>query len=332
MDESGLVLKVLRMSTEDGPGVRTTVFLKGCPLNCLWCHNPESIGPRIDLQWFRSKCIGCQGCMRACPENALAMTENGIEIHRALCSRCGICADQCPSGAMEMIGEIRQAHELVKELERDRVYFERSGGGVTISGGEPTFQSDFSAAVLKGLKEAGLSTAIDTCGYCSENQMGKLLPFSDLALFDLKIIDPVRHKTFTGVSNDLILKRLVQAHEHMKSHNTPRRLWIRTPIIPGITDDTENIMGIGAFIWANLKDCVERWELCAFNNYCADKYERLNLAWSLACIPTLTNRTMEDMASIAKDSGVNPEIVSWSGATRGHEEYSLEAESSTRAQ
>ncbi|MEW6263472.1 MAG: glycyl-radical enzyme activating protein [Thermodesulfobacteriota bacterium] len=312
----GTVLEIQRMSTEDGPGIRTTVFFKGCPLRCAWCHNPESISPRPQLQWIGSRCIDCGTCRDVCPNNALFRQPEGVAIDRGLCQGCGLCAEACPSTALELLGRKWTVSDLVKEVAKDKVYFEKSGGGVTASGGEAALQAEFAAAFLAECRNAGLSTALDTSGCCSREDLNRLLPAADLMLFDLKLIDPDRHREFTGSSNELILENLSRVRDWMKSNLVPRELWIRTPVIPGATDDPENITGLGRFIARNLKGVVSRWDLCAFNNLCRDKYIRLGRDWAFKDRALFCAAEMEDLAETARSSGVKPEIVHWSGPTR----------------
>ncbi|MBW1781966.1 MAG: glycyl-radical enzyme activating protein [Deltaproteobacteria bacterium] len=310
------VLEIQRMSTEDGPGIRTTIFFKGCSLNCLWCHNPETISPRPQVHWISNQCIGCKTCLGVCPEGALAFTADGNHIDRDRCTGCGLCAEECPAAALELLGRTWQLNDLIDEVIKDRAYFEKSGGGVTLGGGEPTLQAGFNRELLKKLKEAGIHTALDTCGMCSRNAMEKLLPYSDLVLFDLKEMDPPRHRRFTGTTNEKILENLICVRDAMQSNGHPSQLWIRTPIIPNATATDENIRGIGAFIAAELDGLVSRWELCAFNNLCRDKYLRLDLDWAYKDCELLSRLFMEKMAAVARNSGVNPAIVFWSGSTK----------------
>ncbi len=312
----GLVLNIVRMSTEDGPGIRTTVFFKGCTLRCAWCHNPESISPKPELIWVGNRCIGCRTCLSVCPENALSMTEQGIEINRALCRVCGACAGECPGTALEILGKTWSVDDLVEEVIKDRAYFEASGGGITVSGGEPTLQSEFAGPFLKALRERGLHTALDTCGQCSQKALDRMLPYTALVLFDLKLIDPEAHRRFTGYSNKQILYNVKYVAEYIASHVQPQALWIRTPMIPEATAARKNVAGIGRFIAQELSGAVSRWELCAFNNLCRDKYLRLGKKWAFHDSPLLTAGEMEEMAETARKSGVNPEIVVWSGSTR----------------
>lgn len=317
----GTVLEIQRMSTEDGPGLRTTVFMKGCPLHCEWCHNPESISSKPQPHWIKNRCIGCKKCVESCPLHALAFGPQGVTIDRERCCGCGTCAGCCPTTAMELWGTRREASELASELARDRAYFEASGGGVTLSGGESTMQREFAQSLLAHLRGMGIHTALDTCGLCSGEVLDSILPFTDLVLYDIKEIDPVRHRAFTGSDNRRILENLDRIAQYKQTHLFPRQLWVRTPIIPGATDTEENITGIGAIISKLPETSVERWELCAFNNLCRDKYEQLGLDWRFAHTPLISSREMERIAEIARKSVPRPKIVMWSGSTLAEDEH-----------
>jgi len=310
------ILEIQRMSTEDGPGIRTTVFFKGCSLKCKWCHNPESISMQPQVYWIGSRCLGCKTCLDVCQSNALSHTEAGVEINRSACTGCGACAKECPGAAMELLGKEWTLDDLTKEVVKDKAYFENSGGGITVSGGEPGMQAAFVGMFLKSLRERGIHTALDTCGLCSTEALNQLLPYSSMVLYDLKEIDSGNHKKFTGEHNDRILGNLLYVAEYIRSHIYPAALWIRTPIIPGMTAREENISGIGRFIAENMGDIVNRWELCAFNNLCKDKYLRLGEEWVLRNELLLQKESMERFAGIAGESGINPDIVAWTGSTR----------------
>jgi len=312
----GLILHLQRFSTEDGPGIRTTVFFKGCPLSCLWCHNPESISMEPQIQWLENRCISCSTCIKTCPQHCLTKTEQGIVIDRELCTDCGDCAKACPANAMELLGKTVSVHELFEELIKDLVFFEKSGGGVTLSGGEPLMQPDFSAALLQHLKEKGINTAIDTCGVCSTSSLNKVLPYTDIVLFDLKEIDAEKHRTFTGQHNQRIFDNLLYIRDYILNVAPEKVLWIRTPLIPAATVTPENITGLGGFIAKNLAGMVQRWELCAFNNLCRDKYRRLGVTWQYAGTPLMTKDTVHELEQCARQSGVNPEIVLATGPTK----------------
>ncbi len=310
------ILEIQRMSTEDGPGIRTTVFFKGCPLKCRWCHNPESISPHPQLHWLSNQCIECKTCLDACPEGTLTFTETGNHIDRDRCTGCGLCVEECPAAALELLGRRWAAGDLVAEVTKDRSYFEASSGGVTLGGGEPTLQGPFVLELLRSLKGLGIHTALDTCGMCSWKVLEGLLPYVDLLLFDLKEMDPEKHRRFTGSANERIQENLIKVGEQMTSEGHPVQLWIRTPIIPGATATRENIRGIGRFMAEHLEGRVDRWELCAFNNLCRDKYHRLDLDWAYRDNELLSRLTMEKMAAVARNSGVDPGIVLWSGSTK----------------
>ena len=311
----GTILEIIRMSTEDGPGIRTSIFFKGCPLTCSWCHNPESISAKPQIQWIQSRCIGCGICVDTCPEKALEQASEGITINRAVCRGCGLCTAECPTTAMELLGKKWSVPDLASEVVKDRVFFEQSGGGVTLSGGEPTMQKDFCLSLLKELRGRGIATALDTCGQVSESVLAQLLPYVDVLLYDLKEIDSKKHKTFTGAGNEKILANAAFAAHFKKTHPYPKTLWLRTPVIPGTTDRADNIRGIGNFIRDNLNGAVDRWELCAFNNLCRDKYTRLAMDWPFAGRELPEQSFMEELTRIAQNC-VPQMPVCWSGSTK----------------
>lgn len=315
-NSQGLILRIQRMSTEDGPGIRSTVFFKGCSLRCVWCHNPESISARPQVHWVGSRCIGCMSCVEACPKKALTGTDSGIAIDRKACTGCLSCASACPSTAMEVYGRLYTAQELVNEVLKDRVYFEKSGGGVTLSGGEPTQQSGFAREVLKALKEQGIRTALDTCGQCPWERLEKLLPYTDLLLYDLKLMDEELHREYTGLCGGQILRNLARVREYWEKTGRTAQIWVRTPVIPFHTDSAENIRAIGSFIRDTLDGAVARWELCAFNDLCTHKYDGLGIDWKCSGYGLVTGDDLRHLGQVAGDALGNHEIVHTSGATR----------------
>jgi pyruvate formate lyase activating enzyme len=310
------VFNIQRMSTEDGPGLRTTVFVKGCALECRWCHNPEGISPEPEVVWHGPKCIRSGECDGVCPEDAILRSGDEIEIDRDRCTICGDCVDRCPSGALEQWGTRWSLDDLVAEVAKDRSYFETSGGGVTVSGGDPALYTPFVAAFLEHCRALALHTALDTCGMCSKSNLRTLASRADLVLYDLKEIDPERHSEFTGQSNQRILANLVGLAELMRESQRPAELWIRTPLIPGATLSEENIRGLGAFIAREVGDVVSRWELCAFNNLAADKYRRLGLRWEFEGVELLREAELRHFEEVGRKSGVDPDIVIATGRTR----------------
>ncbi|MFW9787010.1 MAG: glycyl-radical enzyme activating protein [Candidatus Thorarchaeota archaeon] len=307
MTTTGIITNIQRCSTEDGPGIRTTVFLKGCPMSCIWCHNIETIDPKSTLVWYSVKCIGDQGCVRSCPEGALEMTPSGLQIDREKCLVCGVCEDACPTGAVKVMGKVWSSEDLVQELIRDKVFFETSDGGVTLSGGEATFQSEFAIEIAKGLQAEGVHVALDTCGYCSEKVLSDILPHVDMVLYDLKTMHPSKHEQYTGVPLKTVLNNALVIAKSKKP------VWIRTPVIPEHTDDEENIRKITQFILENMPT-VERYDLLAFNRMCIDKYALFDLEYPLKDYDLVSEEKMERLAQVAREEGFSN--VVWSGMTK----------------
>jgi pyruvate formate lyase activating enzyme len=280
---TGTTFNVQRFSTEDGPGIRTTVFMKGCPLRCKWCHNPEGLSPQPELVWYDVRCVGARECLTVCPYDALELTPDGMRLDRERCTVCGLCEEACPAGALEVIGREWTAEELYAEVAKDRAFYETSGGGVTVSGGEPV------------------------CGHADWAIYERLLPFVDLVLYDLKIIDRERHREATGVYPDRILenaKRIAQKGIPM---------WVRTPVVPGYTDDEDNIARLAFHIRDELST-VERWDLLAYTNLGQPKYSRLGLPYPLDGAELLSRAKMERLHTVALGGGAD--VAVWSGAVR----------------
>jgi pyruvate formate lyase activating enzyme len=313
--DRALILHLQRLSTEDGPGIRTTVFFKGCPLQCEWCHNPESISLKPQVHWLETRCIGCGLCVEACDSGSLSKEEGSLKRDRTLCTSCGKCAGECPAGAQELLGREVTLEELLADLLKDSVYYAKSGGGVTLSGGEPMLQPLFSANLMKALKEKGINTAMDTCGLCPPSALEKVLDHTDMILYDIKEIDPARHRELTGQDNHRILDNLLLVRDHVKAH-PGKVLWIRTPLIPGATANRETIERIGNYIHQNLGGAFQRWELCAFNNLCRDKYRRLEMDWKYNTTSLIGKQELAELETTARGSGPDPSIIFATGATR----------------
>lgn len=316
---TGTILNLQRLSTEDGPGLRTTVFFKGCPLSCAWCHNPESISREPELHWLETRCIGCRTCEKTCSTGVLEKTSDGMVIHRELCTLCGDCAETCPANALEILGRRMDISNLVRELAKDRTYFDKSGGGVTLSGGEPTCQPSFTVAILDELNRIGISTALDTCGLASQEVLAQILPKVDLVLFDLKLLDPQSHRDWTGQDNRIILDNLDFLRFWVEKHAGKPDVWIRTPLIPGATDDYENIISIGTFLSNYHQGMIQRWELCAFNNLCKDKYRRLGKTWKFQENRLYSKNDLALFEQWAKTSGFPVDRIFVTGSARVEE-------------
>lgn len=299
MKKEVLIIDVSHGTTHDGPGMRTTVFFKGCPLRCQWCQNPESIAVKNETWWSKNDCIGCLSCLNACPNNALKVSDNGILIDRLKCKNCGACVDDCPSTALDWQAKAYDMDTLLKEVLRDKVYYQQFQGGVTCSGGEPLLQSEFIAEFFKRLQAEGISTALDTCGYVQRKNFDVVLPYTDYILYDIKLFDSKKHKQLTGVSNELILENLLYIADCIRKSPKKTEIWIRTPLIPNATADPENIMRIGEFISDKLSDVVVRWELCAFNGVCVSKYDKIQQKWQFEGQSLLTPSQVEPIKQIA---------------------------------
>jgi len=264
--ERGLIFLIQGYSIQDGPGIRTTVFMKGCPLRCPWCHNPESLNSYPELMTHDAQCIGCGKCVDACPVEAVTLSRHeGRKIDREKCNLCFECVEVCPADALTKVGEYMTVEQVIEEVEKDEIFYYRSGGGVTISGGEPLLQAPFVTKVLKVCKEKGLHTALDTCGYAPWPLMEEVLEYVDLVLFDIKHMDAKAHEEATGVNNALSLENLYKIADR-------KTVWLRIPLIPGYNDSEENLKKISAL---GREIGAERVSILPFNKFGDGKYENL---------------------------------------------------------
>ena len=272
---SGTIFDVKRFAIHDGPGIRTTIFFKGCPLSCPWCHNPESQRARPELLFWAERCTGCGACVGVCPVGAVSL-ENGTAVtDRSLCAGCGACIEACPTHAREIAGEAWSLDRLLETIERDLLFYDESGGGVTLSGGEPLAQPEFALSVLAACKDRRIHTAVDTCGFAEWDVLDAVASQTDLFLYDVKQLDDDRHRELTGVSNVLILENLERLGE------SGRRIWIRYPLIPSVNDAEEDIVALGKLV-SRLRS-VDAIHLLPFHR--GGERKRVGLGLSMARIP-----------------------------------------------
>jgi pyruvate formate lyase activating enzyme len=297
------VFNIQPFSIHDGPGIRTTVFLKGCPLQCLWCQNPESQLKRPELFFDADKCAGCGKCADVCPNHAIRMQGDRSWTDRTACNGSGQCATVCPSGAREIMGRIAEPESVFDTVMEDEIFYKQSGGGVTVSGGEPLFQPDFLTAFLKRCKAAGLHTTVDTSGYADWQTIQGVMDYVDLLLYDFKHMDPVEHKRLTGVSNKTILRNARRIY-----HELGVTIEARTSVVPGYNDSIENIGATASFIAEKLSPAVE-YRLLPYHKFGEAKQERLG--WGQHRLFTgqvPTDEHMLELKRVAEDTGLKVQI------------------------
>ena len=289
---TGTIFDIKRFAVHDGPGIRTTVFFKGCPLRCLWCHNPESMKKQKQIVFFPSKCIGCGECVKRCPNGAIEFTPEGRKYYRDKCTLCGTCVEYCYAEATVMEGKEVTVEEVIEEVKKDMPFYENSNGGVTLSGGEPTMQPDFCLAILQESKKAGMHTAIDTSGQVKWETFKKILEYVDLVLYDIKHSDPVKHKEYTGVSNETIISNLKKLDEL----GIP--IDIRMPMIPGLNDSEENLTAVAELL-KDMKN-AQNVKLLPYHRLGEGKYERLGMEYVLKDVEPPDKTRMEHLAGFMR--------------------------------
>lgn len=290
MKTSGLIFDIKRYAINDGTGIRTTIFFKGCPLSCGWCHNPESRSDEPQLIYYRDKCIGCQFCLKVCLVKAISIDGHGIAIDMEKCTSCGNCPKVCPTESLEMAGTRYTVEQVIKEILKDRSFYEESGGGVTFSGGEPVQQKDFLLTLLTACKQNDIHTTVDTTGYVPTEDLLNILPVTDQFLYDIKHMDASVHEDICGVSNQRILDNL----KTLSGNGANFR--IRIPIIPGINDDEQNLQRTAEFV-STLKG-VESVDLLPYHDIMTAKYERLNMSYLLSDIVPPDRSYLESLVHI----------------------------------
>lgn len=296
-----LIFDIKRYAINDGPGIRITIFFKGCPLSCRWCHNPESQSPEQQKLYTASRCIGARDCIEICPNNALSLTPDGIVTDWDFCNLCGKCAEACPTNAIEMSGRFYSTKELIQIIERERIHFEQSGGGVTFSGGEPLMFPEYLTELLALCKKSGIHTAVDTSGFAPRETLLKVAKYTDLFLYDLKMMDPVQHKKWTGVSNQLILKNLKLLAESGANIN------IRVPLIKNVNTGDNDLTKIARFI-AKLPGNKIAVNLLPYHNSATNKYVKLGSVYPEYEMAEPPEEEQNQAIEIFKRFGIETEI------------------------
>ena len=299
-----LILEIKGNSLDDGPGIRSVIFFKGCPLSCAWCHNPESKKTSVEISFDPKVCIDCGSCREICPQKALSR-DNRFYIDRGKCDLCFLCVDACPSGALDRVGKSMSVEEIMKKIMPDKPFFDTSGGGVTLSGGEPTLFMDFTSELLKSLKQNNIHTLMETCGLFDIHKfMDKIYPYLDAIYFDIKIIDSTAHKKYCGVPNEKILDNFIRLAETAKKDG--KTLLPRTPLIPDMTDTESNIQGIAAFL-KNLN--ITEAALLAYNPLWHEKSDKVGVDDPYKNTKVMNsfreNSIMERCKNIFAASGIN---------------------------
>lgn len=297
-----LVINVQKCSIHDGPGIRTTIFFKGCPLKCVWCHNPESQAYTKEVLYNEEKCGKCEACMKKCPHEAIYKSGSDICLDRKKCELCETCLDYCLNNAREVVGKEYTIKELIKEISKDMVFYEQSGGGVTLSGGEVMTQNpDYIEELVKLCNNKGISVVIDTCGYAKFENYEKILPYVDTFLYDIKLIDEDKHVKFTGLSNDIILDNLSKLSEKGANIN------IRIPLIEGVNvdDNNEEVNKIIEFLKPlNIKDV----NLLPYHNIGMHKYKKLDLVYEGEILSRPSDEKLNELKALFESNNFNTKI------------------------
>jgi pyruvate formate lyase activating enzyme len=296
----GIVFDIQRFSIQDGPGIRTTVFLKGCPLQCHWCHNPESWRVSPELMFHPERCVGCGTCLDVCKVEGALNRDPRHRINRDRCTGCGDCVRHCTGNGLEKCGQSMSVEQVMAEVERDRSFYEHSGGGMTVSGGEPLLQPDFCASLLAAASASGIHTALDTCGYAPFDVMRTVAQAADLVLFDVKIVDARLHSLATGVENGIILENL----NVLNDSHVP--VIVRVPVIPGYTDSSANLRAIGQLAAAFPN--VQQVDLMRYNSLGETKWQRLDRSYGLAGTQPQSDTEMRRLKALVEGEGVSVTI------------------------
>ncbi len=292
----GILFDIQRFCVHDGPGIRTTIFFKGCNLRCFWCHNPESIQPNPEVQYLPMKCIGCGKCTACCPHGCHSMRDGLHSFDRAACRTCFACAAVCPAEALSVVGKAWTVQQVLDTALRDAPFYRNSGGGVTCSGGEPMLQHAFLRELLSQAKAHGLHTAVDTAGNVPFSWFEEVLPYTDLFLYDLKCMDEGAHALATGAGNRLILENILQLSQ------AGAAIWVRIPVIPGVNDTEDNMARAAQFL-RPLKG-VRLVELLTFHRLGGGKYESIGRSFEAMDLKPLSKEEMQGLSRPFGDIGI----------------------------
>jgi len=296
-----LVLSIARMTIHNGPGIRTLILFKGCPLRCLWCSTPEAQKDEAEIALYSGRCIHCEQCVPVCPTNAINLTGETVNINRAMCNSCGKCTQVCYTEAIKLLGQEMTIEELLTEAKKDATVYKHSRGGVTISGGEPLLNPEFTQELLRAFKEENINVGVDTCGHVPWTNIEKVLPYIDFFLWDIKHMNGEEHRKFTGVSNKLILSNARSVSER----NVP--LYIRVPVIPGYNDSEENIRATCEF--ARDLSSLVNIDLLPLHHLGKARYDSLNRAYPIADIPLIPDSVLHNIKRLVESYQLNCSIV-----------------------
>jgi pyruvate formate lyase activating enzyme len=296
-----MVIDITRMTIHNGPGIRTLILFKGCPLHCIWCSTPESQKESAEIAFYPDKCILCRDCIPVCPRSAITVREKAVTIDRELCNNCGRCVSVCYTEALRLLGRQYTVDELVHEVKKDEVVYKHSGGGVTVSGGEPLLEPEYALELLRSFKQNGINAGVDTCGFVPRNTIESVLSYVDFFLWDIKHMDDNTHREFTGVSNRLILDNL----RFVSENSIP--IYLRIPLIPGYSDSKDNLRAVCEFA-KDLPSLVEI-HLLPLHHLGKARYAALDRAYPIDGIPLIQEEVLQEIKNLVESYRLTCNII-----------------------